>query len=190
MTFLHPITYELNPLGTDSFGRVTTVYGACAYQNKRLYFSLFGVLDFGMLCLCVYQAWQARTLSTEFQETKYILNALLILGGVLCIGLPVSILSNENPNIEIFINGAIVFAACIIALFVIFLPKIRFKEKPRIMVSGITLSAVNTNPDGGTHGSVNYGEKILTDKTQAELLTEIATLKRRLRLHEQQDVEE
>lgn len=132
-----------------------------------------------MLCLCAYQAWQARTLSTEFQETQHILSAILILGGVLCIGLPVSALSKGNKNVQIFINGAITFAGCINALFVIFLPKIRYKEKPRIMVSGITatpISGMSTSSNGGTHGSVNYGEKILTDKTHKELLTEIATL--------------
>mmetsp|Transcript_10619 Transcript_10619/g.11364 ORF Transcript_10619/g.11364 Transcript_10619/m.11364 type:complete len:151 (+) Transcript_10619:3-455(+) len=150
-----------------------------------------------MFCLCAYQAWQARTLSTEFQETQHILSALLILGVVVCIGLPVSLLNRANPDIAVFITSVMIFAICISVLFVMFVPKIRYKEnkEPRIVVNGVTTTPttgiinIATSSVDATHESVNYGEKILTDKTHRELLIEISSLKRRLR-RGQQDVEE
>jgi len=198
MTWTNSIEYQLYDSATpDRFGRSKDKYGACSYKNKAIYFSLLGVLDVGMLCLCVYQAWHARALATEFQETKHILSALLILGGIVGIGVPVVILNRANPDINNFIQGVMTFASCISVLVVIFVPKIRYKEnkEPRIVVNGVTATPTTgiinsaTSYNGGIHGSVNYGEKILTDKTHRELLTEISSLKRRLQ-RGQQDIEE
>jgi hypothetical protein len=155
-----------------------------------------------MLVLCAYQAWQARTLSTEFQETQHILHVLLILGGVFGIGLPVLGLNKTNPDITVFISSVMVFASCISILFMMFVPKFRYKEqKEQSTWNGVTTpdaptaaaaaaptgSAItigNNNSVEGTTGSFNFGEKILTTKTNKELLTEIGTLRRRLREQE------
>jgi heme A synthase len=154
-----------------------------------------------MLVLCAYQAWQARTLSTEFQETQHILHVLLILGGVFGIGLPVLGLNTTNPDITVFISSVMIFASCISILFMMFVPKFRYKEKKEqptwscVATAGATTEAgaaaltgsaitISNNSSEGTTGSFNFGEKILTTKTNKELLTEIDTLRRRLREHE------
>ena len=156
----------------------------------------FRILNGGMLVLCAYQAWQARNLSTEFQETQHILHILLILGGVFCIGLPVLHLNKTSPDITLFISSVMVFASCISILFMMFVPKFRYKEKKEQSTwTGVTTAAGaptvagtaalsnNNNSEDATR-SFNFGEKILTTKTNKELLTEIDTLRRRLREQE------
>ena len=161
----------------------------------------FRILNGGMLVLCAYQAWQARNLSTEFQETQHILHILLILGGVFCIGLPVLHLNKTSPDITLFISSVMVFASCISILFMMFVPKFRYKEKKEQSTwSGVTTagaptvagtaaltgSAITSNSNNSEDAtrSFNFGEKILTTKTNKELLTENDTLRRRLREHE------
>jgi len=199
MAGIDSITYQLLQYGpVDSFGRTVQVYGRCDYEHVRAFGALLGILNGGMLCLCAYQAWHARTLSTEFQETQYILSALLVLGGVFTIGFPVVRLNDGNPNIRTFITAVILFASCISILFIMFVPKIRYKEtkEPRIMISGVTtttpIAGIGNNSATDSNvspsGSINYGEKILTNKTHKQLLTEISTLRRRLG-EQQKDVE-
>ena len=144
-----------------------------------------------MLCLCAYEAYRARTLATEFQETEHILNALLIAGGVFCIGMPVYALNTANLDIRLFIFSVIIFACCNIILFVMFLPKIRYKEnnEPRTIISGVTVSGANAINVGASGVSFSGGERILSNKTRKELLSEIATLRqevRRLRVSDEE----
>jgi hypothetical protein len=96
-----------------------------------------------------------------------------------------------------------VFASCISILFMMFVPKFRYKEKKEQSTwSGVTTAGAPTtagtgaaapmgasitnsnNSSVGATGSFNFGEKILTTKTNKELLTEIDTLRRRLREQE------
>ncbi len=130
-----------------------------------------------MLCLCAYEAFQARTLATEFQETEHILKALLIAGGVLFIGLPIYALNRNNANVQLYITSVITFAMCNIVLFVMFVPKILYKgnnEPPaniRVYVQGAT---------DNSSGTSSEGERILTSKTRGQLVVEIAELRKRL----------
>ena len=135
------------------------------------------LLNAGMLCLCLYSAYQARNLATEFQETEHILKALIIGGGVLFIGLPVSVLNRSDQDVRLYIQSVMIFAICNIVLYVMFAPKILYKEEkePRndvnVYVAGVNAAVSNESLDG---------EKIVTSKTRGELVQEITELRRRL----------
>jgi hypothetical protein len=71
MTALDPIPYAIIVLSEDSFGRPTRSYGHCEYNSSaRAYLITLAVINFGTLLLALYQAWDARSLSTEFAESK------------------------------------------------------------------------------------------------------------------------
>jgi hypothetical protein len=73
-------------------------------------FTLCRVVNFGMLCLAFYEAWKARNLSTEFQESDYIFRALATILVSFLIGVPVLALS-KDPNTHLFIGSALTFIA-------------------------------------------------------------------------------
>ena len=131
-----------------------------------------------MLCLCAYEAFQARTLATEFQETEHILKALLIAGGVLFIGVPIYALNRNNADVQLYITSVIIFAMCNIVLFVMFVPKILYKannEPPkniRVHLQEATEATDNTSRPSAE------GERILTSKTRGQLVEEIAELRK------------
>jgi hypothetical protein len=59
-----------------------------------------------MLCLAFYEAWKARNLSTEFQESDYIFRALATIFVSFFIGVPVMALS-KDPNTHLFMGSAV-----------------------------------------------------------------------------------
>jgi hypothetical protein len=59
-----------------------------------------------MFCLAFYEAWKARNLSTEFQESDYIFRALATILVSFLIGVPVMAIS-KDPNTNLFMSSAV-----------------------------------------------------------------------------------
>merc|ERR1712032_471936 len=104
MTIFGPIKYEMKDTKYDRFGQTIEQYGLCTYDDALPFFIPTVVLNLGIVGLALSQAWRARHLSTEFAESKYIANALLIIILVVIFAIPVLILAQNDPNIDTFIN--------------------------------------------------------------------------------------
>jgi bacteriorhodopsin len=111
MTALQPGKYEIYPVSSsiDTFGRPREFYGFCNYDNQRWYFLALGILNGGVLIMSVYQSWNARKLSTEFSESKYIFITLTCCMVLIFVGAPVIILARDTPNAVVFLGSAINF---------------------------------------------------------------------------------
>jgi type VI protein secretion system component VasK len=70
MTGLDPIEYVVENLSVDRFGRPTSSYGHCDYASAIAFMITLAVINIGTLLFALYQAWQARSLSTEFAESR------------------------------------------------------------------------------------------------------------------------
>lgn len=108
-----------------------------------------------MLCLAVFQAWRARALATEYQESEHIFRALWVILLVIFIGLPVLIIARvstvvvssfalirgrshcpfpstlfqDNPDASIFLTSAIIFVSSCAILLLIFVPKMTYLRR-------------------------------------------------------------
>lgn len=163
------------------------------------------LLNFAILLLALWEAWQARHLSTEFAESQYIFLALVCMFLVACVGAPVLVIAYDNVDASLFVSSAMIFLSACAILFLIFMPKIQYERqrlagdpsrRDVIKITGIgpatgSSAQYTAGPslfEGsgqacGTEGedSADLGERILTTKTQKELAEENALLKRLLR---------
>ncbi len=164
----------------------------------------FSLLNFGMLCLAALQSWRTRNLSTEYQESQYLLRAVIGMLLVIFIGGPVLFIAQDNSNASLFISSAIIFSSCMLILLLIFVPKLQFaaadelkKSKRRLNVSGLDTNSTNSNGTGATKRlslllpqdssyleshhedeSEDFGERIYSNKDHAELVQEVESLKK------------
>ena len=66
------------------------------------------MINIGIFCLAMYEAWQARNLSTEFQESQSIFRALVGTFVAYFIGGPVLFLV-DDMQVHLFIVSAVIF---------------------------------------------------------------------------------
>lgn len=190
MTGLSPVQFELDIEGVDIYDRTVEMSGRCDLGAQLGYIIALATVNAGALCFTLFQAWQARNLSTEFAESHYIFKALLTVLLLMCVGVPVLIIASDNADAQLFVSSSIVFAFCIAVLLLMFVPKIRYEKaaraKPvrRITVSGLNHASLGSqlseDDDGETSSNTNLGEKILTTKTAEELSREVASLHKQL----------
>jgi len=137
---LNPLVYVRHPhSGTDPWNRIISTYGACTskYPDQMggtlPYLISLGAIDLGALLLANVQAYQARNLSTEFSESKYIAMAMTGMLQVGIVGTPVLILVHDIPRTAYVLLVLMVFLATMGVLLLMFMPKIiahrEWKEK-------------------------------------------------------------
>lgn len=112
-------------------------------------------------------------MSTEFAESKYIANALLISAIVLVLSIPVLSLVEKTPNADTFLHVFMVTIATGCLTGFIFVPKM-------IMHNDLKNKQPSLAQKAGLRASTKDGEKIVTTKTQLQLAAEIKTLEREL----------
>jgi len=131
-TFTDPLEYVRNyHPGTDNWNRVISTYGSCeAKSGSSLPFLVvLGTTNFLALILANVQAYQARSVETEFSEAKYIILCVLILLEAVLIGFPVLMLSMARPRMFYVVACTLISATCIVTLLLVFIPKILMKQK-------------------------------------------------------------
>ncbi|KAL7525679.1 hypothetical protein ACHAXR_003025 [Thalassiosira sp. AJA248-18] len=96
-TIIAPLTYNrFDHLGTDDWNRVISSYGICssATEDRTVsnafvpFLVIIVVLNFGLLILANGQAYQARTIQTEYSESKYIGIIFASILQVFALGIP------------------------------------------------------------------------------------------------------
>ena len=202
MTALNPILYETHVVARDEFGQPIETFGHCAWNGSMAFLVVLASLQFLVLLAAVIEAYKSRSLSTEFAESKHIFQALNGILLVVFVGVPVLIISDDNPNASAFVSSAIVFVASTETLLLIFVPKIKYENEraskqsisERIHITGLDslgnvvgsrfeASSTEQVPEGGDNSidgreENEVGERILSTKTRQELITENARLRR------------
>ena len=181
MTKYGPISYEISATQFDTFGRKTEEYGDCVYGDAAPFMITLFVVNFGMVCLALFQSWKARNLSTEFAESRHIANALSIAFVVGLLAFPLHAITQDNPNTDTFIDAVMIAVLSGNILCFIFIPKIIFHTKlaklpPASRYSSISITSSNKSR------ATEWGERILTSKPQEQLANENKSLERELTL--------
>lgn len=206
MSAFDPITYTIRIVAEDEFGQPLETYGHCDWLVASEYLIPLFALNGLILIMAAYEAWRARNLSTEFAESTYIFRALISILLVVFVGLPVLVISADNPDASAFVSSAIVFVASCSILCLIFVPKIQYEKQRKLQqsrrnlvkISGLDYGGSTTpmpastqfnlsgNSTHSTESAANedeeegVGERILTTKTAHELAEENAWLRRML----------
>ena len=203
MSKYDPIQYitEGDKYSQDHFNRPQKTVAMCTFPAKE-YSIVLAILNLGMLGVALFQAWRgkvspttvsfsrtvstayfmfslscpllvARHLATEFQESKYVLEAVKATVLVCFIGLPVLIMAEQNPDIHAFVLNAVAFAVAIIVLLLLFLPKIMYERKrvaiknaSKILPLRCILGTILNNCDTGKKA----GEAILCIESHQDLI--------------------
>ncbi|KAL3916135.1 MAG: hypothetical protein SGILL_005318, partial [Bacillariaceae sp.] len=173
-------------------------YGGCGYSGSGLAFTIsLLVLNLGMLCAAAFQSWMSRNLSTEFQESLSIFRALTGILLVVFVGCPVLIIAQDNTDAFLFISSAIIFISCLLILLLIFIPKLQYEKMRQSLRGGMTrISGLEINPSTVISSSfmsaatssfasiaeeddaTDAGERVFSTKAHNELVSEVATLKK------------
>lgn len=131
MTALAPIQFGTEVLQEDIFGRPTETLSRCQFENAQLpYIIVLVVINLGCLLIAIFQAYQARHLSTEFGESKYLFLSFVLSLLVVLIGVPVLILARDNnTSAAVFIAGAMIVTITVSILLFMFLPKVTYLRR-------------------------------------------------------------
>jgi hypothetical protein len=88
-------------------------------------FSSFVLLvNFSVLVIACWQAFEARNIQSEFAEAKYIGLAVFFLSQAFLTGIPVVAITRDIPEAFYLVLSFLVFMVCMAVLSLIFLPKI------------------------------------------------------------------
>ena len=95
-TALAPPHYDTITVTEDQFSRPTETFGFCV-SDSPVYLAILGAINAGVLIFSVYEAYTARSISTEFSESEYIFKILVLILLVFFIGIPVLVIARDTP---------------------------------------------------------------------------------------------
>ena len=131
-TAVSPLVYvrHYHP-GTDDWNRVLSTYGICQSTEGSAtpYFVVLFLINFIGLVITNVQAYRARKITTDFSESKYIALALAFILQAVTIGVPVTIMSNDDPKLMFTISVILIAVSALATLGFIFIPKMAAKNK-------------------------------------------------------------
>ena len=105
-------------------------YGTCWFGTGSAVSLTLGIiiaiLNFGAVVLANLQAYQARDLKVEYNESKYIGIAMGCILQAFMLGVPLMFLVAENPQAFTFLLSSLIFLIAMSLLVLIFVPKFFF----------------------------------------------------------------
>jgi glucan phosphoethanolaminetransferase (alkaline phosphatase superfamily) len=125
------------------------------------FLATLGAINLGSLLFVIYQAYQARNISTDLQESSYIFMAMPLILMVSFIGIPIMVIAQNNSSASYFTAAGIIFVICISILVLIYVPKvIALKEKEHLRNASSVCSSIPSTSQHSDNG--NEGIKILS----------------------------
>lgn len=151
-TVIDPIHFErILEGGTDPWNRPLGSYGQCRNEDvgdSIPYLVLLAIINVAALMVANFQAYRARNVRTEFNESGYVAmaNASILQAIVVCV--PIIFLTRESPDAFFIVLSAVLFIIPAAILACIFVPKILalkshrknqgLPKQPSVRVSGFT----------------------------------------------------
>jgi 7 transmembrane sweet-taste receptor of 3 GCPR/Periplasmic binding protein domain len=136
-TVIDPLMYvrQFDPC-KDFWNREISSAGRCRCENAAAYLVPLGLLNFIVLCMACYQAIQARFITSEFSEAKYIGLAVGSMMQAFLTGIPCVAIVRDNPKAFYLVLTLVIFILCMLILLLIFVPKVSIQKR----YSGMTES--------------------------------------------------
>lgn len=130
-TVVSPLTYQRKESGRyDQYGRSLESYSHCYPANPSandiVFMALSLAVNISVLVYANIEAYQARSIATEFQESQYIAICMATILEAAIMGAPIMILVQENPTARYLTLSSIIFIICLAMLLLIFLPKVQY----------------------------------------------------------------
>jgi len=122
-TLIDPLKWQREPINESD---PTSTYGFCQSEGKAspVFAGLLIFVDVLALVLACAQAYRSRNMIDELTESRWLGVACASWIQVLVIGVPVVLLTREDPIASYFTQTALVFLICASMLLLIFLPKV------------------------------------------------------------------
>ena len=172
-TIISPLEYRRESHeGTDGWNRVISTYGSCRAPVNSVswsYMVLLGVINLGVLVIANWQAYEARSIQSEFSESRYIAVVMASMLQACFSGLPILFLVRELPQAYYLILTFMVFIICLAILLLIFVPKIVYerslrKEDSAVMARQIRLAIRSSMAPGSKPGYSSSHTASVVDK--------------------------
>ena len=110
----------------DPHDRDLETYGSCTSDHSFAFLGVLSVINAGSLLVALQQAWQARKITTDLQESSYIFMAMALIVLVSGIGVPVMIISQGNSTVSYFVSACLIFVVCGSILILIYVSLVLF----------------------------------------------------------------
>lgn len=129
-TALSPLEYTRQTHeGTDDWNRVISTYGSCTSSQSLPYTLTLTILNLGLLLVANIQAYRARSIQSEFSESRYIGIIMACMLQTCMVGFPIIFLVGENPQAMYIIMVFMIFATTMAILCLMFIPKVFFVRR-------------------------------------------------------------
>jgi ABC-type sugar transport system substrate-binding protein len=130
-TLMAPLKYVRQAhLGTDDWNRVISTYGQCQSSSESSrggavpFFVVLSVVNIGLLIVANVQAYRARSIHTEFSESRYVAIVMASMLQTFLVGLPMLFLVYDQPEAFFIVLCVLVFVTCMAIQLFMFVPKI------------------------------------------------------------------
>lgn len=154
-TLVDPMYYDrAQRCGLDE----STSFGSCQLGRTDVSSAMavsVAVVDFSALLLANLQAYKARGIKTDFNESGHVGIAMLGILQIFLVGTPLVFLVNDNPPAKFFVLAAIVTVVCLSVLLLIFVPKM-MKSKKAVVERSSHIFGNNATHSGHQSGSINF----------------------------------
>ena len=125
-TIIDPLRYtRLVGDGTDLWNRDIESYGVCRSDNALAFLAPLAAINFAVLVIACWQAFEGRNIQSAFSESKYIGLAVASLFQAFLTGLPILLTVKEEPRSFYLVLTLTIFVLCEGILILIFLPKMK-----------------------------------------------------------------
>jgi gamma-aminobutyric acid type B receptor len=125
-TVIDPLTYtRLVGEGTDLWNREIESYGACRSDKALAFLIPLSIINFMVLGIACWQAFEARFIQSAFSESKYIGLSVASLLQAFLTGLPILAIVRDEPRAFYMVLTLMVFVLSESILLMIFLPKMQ-----------------------------------------------------------------
>ncbi|GAX23840.1 gamma-aminobutyric acid type B receptor [Fistulifera solaris] len=129
-TVLDPLTYTRNKNeGTDYWNRVISTHGSCESDKAHAFLAPLAGINWSVIVIACYQAYEARSIKSEFSEAKYIGLALFSLFQAFITGIPVLVIVRDSPQAYYISLSLMITLLSLAVLVLIFVPKIMMQRQ-------------------------------------------------------------
>ena len=123
-TALDPLTYVRQiGEGTDVWNREIESYGACRSDKALAFLCPLAFINFAVVAIACWQAFEGRKIESEFAESKYIMLSVASLIQAFLTGVPIAVIVMDDPEAFYLVMTLMIFCLCEVILLLIFLPK-------------------------------------------------------------------
>jgi hypothetical protein len=127
-TAISPLRYKrFNYPGTDEWNRVIATYGICTSESESDFWPFLGVIlaiNCSLLVIANIQAYQARSIQTEYSESRYILIIMMGIAQMFSLAVPCISLLSRQPKPYFVVMLIVICCISATVLGVMFWPKI------------------------------------------------------------------